>query len=332
VFRTGLFVAAIVFAPAANAQAYSDAVKQMAERIFESFPARSTVALSIENRSSMQGREVDDIRSSMEGLLRGSGIELGESETKLRITISEDPTRYLFIAPAGTQVIIVGWKKPPATAAEYRIAIKRAPVFEQRDPILDMKLSADGQDMQLLETDRTVEYKRADDRWQFVRATPAAVPVISRDPRGSFAEIPYRMVRGRNYFDTGEFGVYTIADTGTGLLFTGVDGQARLYKNTVEPVVTIRNWGSDVAAIASNCGSKKQVLVTAATATGDAPEHVQAFEFSGSAYSPVTDPLPLPGLVTALWQADATDQATVVVHNRQTGMYEASRLSLSCVQ
>lgn len=304
----------------------------MAERIFETYPARSTVALSIENRSSLQGRDVDEIRSSMEGLLRGSGIELGESETKLRITISEDPTRYLLIAPAGTQAIIVGWKKPPATTAEYRVAIKRSPVFEQRDPILDVKLSTDGQEMQLLETDRTVEYKRAEDRWQFIRATPAAAPVIARDPRGSFAEISYRMVHGRNYFDTGEFGIYTVADTGAGTLFTGVDGQARLYIGTVEPVLTIRNWGSDAAAIASNCGSKKQVLVTAATAADDAPEHVQAFEFSGSAYSPVTDPLPLPGPVTALWQAEAADQVTVVVHNRQTGMYEASRLSLSCAQ
>ncbi len=304
----------------------------MAERAFEAFPARSTVALSIENRTSLQSRDVDEIRSALEGLLRGAGIELADSETKLRISISEDPSRYLLIAPVGSQVLIFSWKKPPPAEAEYRIAIKRNAIWEQHDPILDVKLSADGQDMQVLETDRTVEYQRAQDQWQFVRATPAAAPVISRDPRATFAEIPYRMVRGRNYFDTGDFGIYTTADTGNGTLFAGVDGQARLYRNTVEPVLTIRNWGSDVAAISSNCGSKKQVLVTAAIPTDDAPEHIQAFEFSGPAYSPVTDPLPLPGPVTALWQAEAPDQVTVVVHNRQTGMYEASRLSLSCVQ
>jgi hypothetical protein len=96
-------------------------------------------------------------------------------------------------------------------------------------------------------------------------------------------------------------------------------------------MLTIHNWGSDVAAIASGCGSKKQVLATAAS-LDDAQDRVQAFEFSGGAFSPVSEGLTLPGPVTAFWTADASDQVTMVVHDLQTGMYEASRLSLSCSQ
>ena len=48
--------------------------------------------------------------------------------------------------------------------------------------------------------------------------------------------------------------------------------------------------------------------------------------------TPASDPLPLPGPVTALWPAETRSQATLVVHNLQTGEYEASRLGLACTQ
>jgi hypothetical protein len=40
----------------------------------------------------------------------------------------------------------------------------------------------------------------------------------------------------------------------------------------------------------------------------------------------------LPGPVTALWAAETGREVTLVVHNLQTGQYEASRLGLACAQ
>jgi hypothetical protein len=73
------------------------------------------------------------------------------------------------------------------------------------------------------------------------------------------------------------------------------------------------------------------VLVTT-PATDDSQDHLQAFEVSTGTDSPASEPLLLPGSVTALWPSESPDQVTLVVHNSQTGMYEASRISLACAQ
>jgi hypothetical protein len=122
---------------------------------------------------------------------------------------------------------------------------------------------------------------------------------------------------------------FSAAQTADGELLAGLDGHTRLYTERGEAVLTIDNWGSDIAAIASECGSKRQVFATAPGADG-ASDQLQAFEFAGANYEAVSEPLPLPGPVIALWTAESPDRVTMVVHNRQTGMYEASRLSLSC--
>lgn len=327
-------LAVLLLLPLALGQPANEAAKQLAAKIVTQVPAHSTLMLSFENRASLEGGEVDAIRAVVEQQLRAAGLDVGDSETKLRVTISEDPLRYLLIAQIAGQVAIVSWKKPPAAAAEYRTIIKRTPVWEQREPVLDMSLTNDGATMVVLEAERSVEYKKDNGRWQFLRATPVTSAVVSRDPRGRLAETgsPYRLVSGRNYFNGGARGeFYCEAQVQAGTLITGVDGHARLYAQRAEPLLIVNNWGSDIAAVTSDCGSKRQVLVTAPT-VDDSQDHLQAFEFTGATDAAVSEPLLLAGPVTALWTAETPGQVTLVVHNKQTGMYEASRVSLSCAQ
>jgi hypothetical protein len=327
-------LALFLLLPLAWAQPATEAAKQLAAKIVTLVPAHSTLMLSFENRASLEGGEVDGIRAAVEQQLRAAGLELGDSATKLRVTISEDPLRYLLVAQIGGQVAIVSWRKPPASATEYRTIIKRTAVWEQREPVLDISLSNDGASMVVLEAERSVEYKKDNGRWQFLRATPITGPVVSRDPRGRLADTgsPYHMVSGRNYFNGGARGeFYCEAEIPAGTLMTGVDGHARLYGQRAEPLLVISSWGSDIAAVTSDCGSKRQVLVTAPT-MDDSQDHLQAFEFTGAAYAAVSEPLLVAGAVTALWPAESAGQVTLVVHNKQTGMYEASRVSLSCAQ
>jgi hypothetical protein len=327
-------LALLLLLPLAWAQPATEAAKQLGAKIVTQVPAHSTLMVSFENRASLEGGEVDAIRAAVEQQLHAAGLELGDSEMKLRVTISEDPLRYLLVSQIGGQVAIVSWRKPPTAAAEYRTIIKRTPVWEQREPVLDISLSNDGAGMVVLEAERSVEYKKDNGRWQFLRATPITGAVVSRDPRGRLAEAgsPYHLVSGRNYFNGGARGeFYCDAEIPAGTLMTGVDGHARLYGQRAEPLLVINNWGSDIAAVTSECGSKRQVLVTAPT-LDDSQDHLQAFEFTGATYAAVSEPLLLPGPVTALWAAESPGQVTLVVHNKQTGMYEASRVSLSCAQ
>ncbi len=71
-----------------------------------------------------------------------------------------------------------------------------------------------------------------------------------------------------------------------------------------------------------------------ASGSGDNPDQdqAQAFEIASGRAAPLSEPLTLPGPITALWPAETTGQATLVVRNSKTGNYEASRLGVACTQ
>jgi hypothetical protein len=339
-----LIVLALLAPPILLAQSSADAVKQLATRILSQ--VHSTVSLAFENRSSLAAAAADAVRASLEEQLRAGGLSLGESETKLRVTIGEDQARYLLTVQNGAQANIVSWKKPPATAPEYRVSIKRSAIWEQRDPILDVALFNDGAGMLVLEGGRVVQYSKTDGQWRIEKPSSLTfTQPMPRDPRGRITGTPpaiqvsapglsgpnaLRWVAGRNYRDGDDRGMFfTEAQIADGELLAGIDGHTRLYTPRGEAALTIDNWGDDIAAIASECGGKRQVLA-AAPGTDGAPDQLQACEFAGAAYAAVSERLPVAGPVTALWPAESPDRVTMVVHNRQTGMYEASRISLSC--
>jgi hypothetical protein len=84
--------------------------------------------------------------------------------------------------------------------------------------------------------------------------------------------------------------------------------------------------------IAPGCGIDSEVL---ASGTGDWNErdHLQAYEVKYAA-SPlaISEPIEFPGPITALWPSLDGRAARVVSKNPQTGMYEASIVTVSCSQ
>jgi hypothetical protein len=107
---------------------------------------------------------------------------------------------------------------------------------------------------------------------------------------------------------------------------TGVDGVARLYSDWSRPLVMFSDWGSDVAAVAANCG-REQVIVSR---PGDVTEYdaVQAVEISENDATPTSVPLQLHGPVLSL--SSAGDAARAVIYNRSTHDYEAHVLTVVC--
>ena len=94
-------------------------------------------------------------------------------------------------------------------------------------------------------------------------------------------------------------------------------------------------WGSDLALVENPCGTAKDAALVAivTSATADT-QHDQLQSFAVASDPPVaaSEPLPVPGAVTALWSAERPAHATLVVRNSKTGNYEASRLSLACTE
>jgi hypothetical protein len=114
-------------------------------------------------------------------------------------------------------------------------------------------------------------------------------------------------------------------------LFAGVDGQLQEVDGRNDQQSIRPNWGSDIAAIKTACGAGWQVLATS-NGDGTVLDTIRAFEFPDRDPVPVSPPIEMSGVVTALWTEPSGNGAIAVVHNQQTGKYEAFRLEISCSQ
>ena len=153
-----------------------------------------------------------------------------------------------------------------------------------------------------------------------------------------------RIEPGRNFFDgltgPGETGpsestryfsaaMMSAANNSTEMILAELDGMARLYDNSAAAVATFDGWGDDIATIQTGCDNEWQVLVTG---TGDwtEPDQIQIFEIRDHQANAVGQPLNFPGPILALWPAADAKTVRVVSRNLQTGMYEASIVTVTC--
>ena len=126
------------------------------------------------------------------------------------------------------------------------------------------------------------------------------------------------------------FSAATFADRGPAAwIFAATDGRTHLYNAAFEPGASWGGWGSDIAAVESECGSRTLLLSTG-HGDGTVPDFVQAYELTGSAPSPVGDPVTFSGPVTALWAASERGAAVAVSRDLKSGRYAAIRLSIPC--
>lgn len=121
-------------------------------------------------------------------------------------------------------------------------------------------------------------------------------------------------------FPQGERGFWVVAFT---------DGSARLINAQGEAATTFNGWGSEVAGIASDCGSGWQVLRTRAT-DSTLPDSLTAYEIVNRDAVEVAPALEFSGPITALWRASDGRNVTAIAHNLSTGDYEAFSVSAVC--
>jgi hypothetical protein len=113
-------------------------------------------------------------------------------------------------------------------------------------------------------------------------------------------------------------------------VFAAIDGRAVLFDGASAQPLTgaARQWGSDVAAVRSGCGSGTQLLATA-SGPGTPSDSLQAFEIADREPLAMSAPLDFDGSVTALWAESGGGTATAIVHTAQGG-YDAYSISLAC--
>jgi hypothetical protein len=298
---------------------------------------KAPVTVVWRNISTMPADEAERIKRTVDA------GNTGEAGPEVRVTLSENPKSYLLIGQASEgRVWMEVWAKAAPRLEKAPHQLSRTVVWEQPTPILDALVQ--GGRTVVLEPMRVVTSEG--------KAVGLTLPrPMPRDPRGRIFDaggdglrillpgvrcagpLPKLscstardawIVAARNYFEGPRGRYYTTAELEGIVLQAETDGRTRVYGvNGGDTVLrVIEGWGSEIAAVDSACG----VHVLASLES----DQLQAFRYAAGQVYPTTTSLTLEGPVTAMWPSGDKDQATVIVHNRNTGNYEASRVSIHC--
>ena len=110
--------------------------------------------------------------------------------------------------------------------------------------------------------------------------------------------------------------------------FTAVDGSLHLVDGMTDQEIRGARWGSDLAAIHSSCGTGAQLLVSESGDTeGDG---LRAFEIPDRDPVAVSSTAEFDGRIVALWPDSSGNSTAAIVKRKDTGWYEAYRVSISC--
>jgi hypothetical protein len=107
-----------------------------------------------------------------------------------------------------------------------------------------------------------------------------------------------------------------------------VDGSLHMVDGFTDQVVRGTKWGSDLASVRSNCGVGTQVLATGSD--DDERDGLRAYEIADRDPAAVSAAVEFDGQITALWPDSSGNFAMAIVRRRDTGWYEAHRISITC--
>lgn len=313
-----------------------DAVRRLTQRL-----PKGTFAVLWQNYSTMPAEEIERLRKTLES---GIDAQPAGGALELKVTFSENPRGYLVIAQQISEgrVWIESWPKPAAKLEKPPYHLVRTMLWEQPVPILDIALAGDALFV--------LEPMRITGRNVPTTGLPLPRP-MPRDPRGridagangdvrvllpgvrcngplarlscGIAKEPW-IVAGRNYFEGARGRYYTSAESGGALFQAETDGRTRIYTSARDAARVLEGWGSEIVTVDSGCGIHVIASLEA--------DQVQAFQYAAGNVRATTVPLVLDGPVTTIWPSEKKDEVTVIVRNRTTGNYEASRVSVSCSQ
>jgi hypothetical protein len=107
-----------------------------------------------------------------------------------------------------------------------------------------------------------------------------------------------------------------------------VDGSLHLVDGMTDQLIRGERWGSDLAAVHSSCGTGTQLLVSESE---DAErDGMRAFEIPDRDPVAASSAVEFDGRIVAMWPETSGNGAVAIVKRKDTGWYEAYRVSISC--
>lgn len=171
------------------------------------------------------------------------------------------------------------------------------------------------------------------DVWRFAGADAAIALTYVTTSQNWFTWQNGRRVAGAAVKRDGFYSIAGLKINGEpGWVLSGTDGNTRIISNKSSDVLgTVSGWGSELATVRTSCGNGWQTL---ATRQRDRTEldAITVYEWTGTEFRALTDPLEMDGSVVVLWSADDGGPARAIVRNLKTGNYEAFLLKVGCSQ
>jgi hypothetical protein len=359
------------------ADPYTEAAHELAEKIMKNVGPLKDVGFTFQVRSSLGAKESIVARKALESELRGRGVRLAKnpkSAVTIKVTLSENLQQYVWIAEiqqaqtSSLSMTTQPRQQEPSLEEGLRMTIQAKLLFEQNDPMLDVRWQND--ELLVLEPQRLALYRRKNGLWELDSSIPLKAYPFPRDIRGKLSydgdaiqvHIPGLSCSGtlrpsftlncsqeeswairfggltpkyqRNYFILENlppfFSATNVADDEVDLMaIASLDGRTYLFEKSATQAGVIDSWGGDITSIDAGCGPRRQILAALAK---DPLERgaIQAFEIVHRKAVAVSSIVEFPGPVTALWPVQAQDAAIAVTRDLKTGKYAAYHLSISC--
>ena len=176
----------------ARAVDWSGPERQLAGKIV-AVTGAGAITLTVENRSSLGRRDSEVIQNGLRSALESAGIRFARSDratsdraasqpatseaTAVKITLSENPTSYVWVAEIrrGTGepvVVMVSAPRSEGSMAAHEsvpLSLRKIPLWTQEDPILDVAVleeSATPTRMAVLEAEKVAIYRLVAGKWQ----------------------------------------------------------------------------------------------------------------------------------------------------------------------
>jgi hypothetical protein len=362
------------------ADPYAEAARELAGKIMNSLVPSEEIGFTFQSLASLATKEVATARQAIENELHTRGVKFAKdspSRTKINITLSESIQQYLWIAEIrrdpGYQVVMTAQARVPESPSKdvaLRMAIQSRLLYEQNDPILDVKLLGD--EMLVLDQKRLALFRRQNDQWALESSATVKCPhSFPRDVRGRLSELgdaiqvhlpglscsatikpaldlncsqdetPWPLGLGsvtpafsKNYFTQENLPAFFSAAS------VEDDGAELLVLAAIDGRTYLFDRTADQAGVIDGWGSDMAAVEAGcgarrqifATLLTDPLERgaIQAFEIAHRKAVATSSTVEFPGPITALWPVSNRSATIAVSRNIKTGLYAAFHLSIAC--
>jgi len=320
---------------------WNDAVRALAEKIAAAAVPADSLALNVTNTSSLSAADASAVSSALATELTRRHFTIlsraSPTDAQVQLTLSEGAEGYVWVAQIrrgaenGAQVAIVAAPGPADSfpgAAGKSLVLNRRLIRLQPEKILDFAvLPADPSSsirLVILEPERLAFYAPGEGQWQMQQAV--RIPHSAPWPRDVSGEIDASGGKASLPGVNCE-GDFARPETLQCVAFRQAKGSTTLAD---QEQLEIDGRAVNFVALGKVCDSFGPIMLVTGSGDWTEPDQIRAYDVAVGSPIAVSRPIEFPGPILAHAAADDGKSARIVSRNLQTGMYEASIVSVSC--